>query len=291
MTLRSRRAGAQGARVTVGIAQTVDPQTTEGLLDEFCLALGEATDIDVVASGVSGYPQLAAELAAGAVDIVWLPPIPALRATAAGRAVPIALPVRGGDSSYHAALFARSGSALAGPGDLVALRAAWVHPQSAAGYLIIRAYLEGQGVDLGRAFTSDLFVGSHDAVTLAVLAGQADVGASFAYFDDAGGVKRAGWGDAAVRIVARAGPIPNDIVAARQGLAPDLVGAVQSALVDARHERLRDAVRLLLAAEGFALPTPEQLAPLRALLARLQPSVDRPHSMFPPPARPAGTGG
>lgn len=270
------------SKVSVGIALTTDPQMARGLLEQFCLALGDATGLEVVPRGVSSYRRLLDQCAAGDLDLIWLPPIPALRATAAGHVLPIALPIRGGDSSYHAALFVRRQSRVAGLQDLEGLRAAWVEPQSASGHLIMIAHLEQQGVDLARAFCEHMFLGTHDAVAAAVVSGRADVGASFAYFHDDGRLKRAGWADADVRVVETAGPIPNDIIAARKGSSDLLMRLVQSALVDAQNVALRTAARLLLTAEGFVVPQPEHFEPLRNLLVRL-PEV-HPHSMFPPPA-------
>ncbi len=270
--------------VSVGIALTTDPNMTRGLLEQFCLALSDATGIEVIPHGVSSYRSLLDQLATAEVDIVWLPPIPALRATANNCVSPIALPIRSGDTFYYAALFARSDSPIREPGDLQGLKAAWVDPQSAAGYLIVRAYLELQAVDLKTAFAKNLFFGSHDAVTEAVVKGAADVGATYVYYDEEQRPKRAGWGEADVHVVAKAGPIPNDFIAARKGLSGRLVRLVQDALVDVNNAPLREAARLLLTADGFAVPTPEHIEPLQALLTGLQEASDHPHSMFPPPA-------
>jgi phosphonate transport system substrate-binding protein len=270
------------SKLGVGIALTTDPQMTRGLLEQLCIALSGATGLEVEPRGVSSYPQLLEQLAAKEVDIVWLPPIPALRATAQGRVVPIALPVRAGESSYRATLFTRAYGDLRDIDDLVGARAAWVDPQSAAGHLIICAYLKAEGLDLGRAFGENLFVGSHDAVAAAVREGRADVGATYAYFDEAGGIKRAGWGSDEVHVIAQVGPIPNDIVAARHGLSSVVLERVQRALVEGKSPELREAARVLLAAEGFAHPTEEHLGPLRLLLAGLQEASDQAHSMYPP---------
>src|SRR6185436_3814664 len=110
------------------------------------------------------------------VDIAWLPPVIAQRAAARGRTIPIALPIRGGTSSFHSALFTRAGSRLRSSQDLERVRAAWVDRQSAAGYLVIRAQIRAQGVNLERAFASEVFLGSHEAVVKAVSAGDVDVG-------------------------------------------------------------------------------------------------------------------
>jgi phosphonate transport system substrate-binding protein len=277
-------------KIGVGIALTTDPQMTRGLLEQFCLALADATGISVTPCGVSNYSALLDQLADNETDIVWLPPITALRATASGAVTPIALPIRDGESSYRAALFTRKDSRWRTIGDLDGVRAAWVDPQSAAGYLIVRAHLQQQDVDLNKAFREDFFLSTHDAVADAVRDGKADVGATFAYLDDNDGLKRAGWGTSdEMHIIAHAGPIPNDIIAARSGLNSLLVRLVQSALVDVQNAALRNAARLLLTADGFVVPTEQHLDPLSDLLAGLEKASNQPHSMYPPPPPPGPT--
>ncbi len=275
-------------RIGVGIALTTDPHMTRGLLQSLCLALTDATGVEVVPRGVSSYNRLLEQLEDGEIDIVWLPPLLALRATAQRHVVPIALPIRNGESSYFTALFSRSDGRIRHLDDLESLRAAWVDPQSAAGHLIIRAHLADRGVDLERAFTENLFMGSHAGVTRAVEDGKADVGATFVYLDPVTEgreprARRAGWGSKEMRMIACAGPIPNDIIAARRGLSSILVRLVQSALVDVHNAKLREAARVLLTAEGFAVPTREHLEPLHHLLTGLAEAQSTPHSMFPPP--------
>jgi ABC-type phosphate/phosphonate transport system substrate-binding protein len=283
-------------RISVGIALTTDPAFTRTLLEHLCLALADATGIEVVPHGVWHYRHLVDGLDRGELDLVWLPPLLALRAAASGHVQPIALPVRAGESSYWTALFARKDAPFASARDLERARVAWVDPHSAAGYLIIRAQLQYEGVDLARAFGEERFVGSYDAVTREVMARRADVGATFAYLDADGLPRRGGWADAEIKLVARAGPIPNDIVAARRGLPSLLVRMVQSALVDVQNAELRQAARQLLGADGFEVARPQHLDPLRKLLSSLPAESEGAFSMHPPsrrggesaPPRPSG---
>jgi phosphonate transport system substrate-binding protein len=273
----------------VGIALTTDPSTTRGLLDEFCFALGEATGLPIVPAGAWHYQHLLQELTEGRMHLVWLPPILALRATVEGRLVPVALPVRGGVSTYRAALFSRAGSPFVTIDDLRGARAAWVHGQSATGYLIIRAQLEAQGVNLKSAFSSDMFLGSHDAVAQAVEDGDADVGATYIYpAVESGGVRksRAGWGHRAMQLIARSGPIPSDVVAADHRVPADVVERVRAALVGAEHPALCKAAKALLAADAFVAPSAEVLGPLQDLLGGLKGATGV-HSLFPPPLAPS----
>lgn len=239
-------------------------------LDEFCAALAAATGLAVTGVGVWYYHRLLEAMDIGHVDVAWLPPILAAQAVSRGYAAPLALPLRGGVTSYSTALFAREGSPIRSIDELVGLRAAWVDRQSASGYLLIRAHLRSLGVDTERAFVADRFTGSHEEVAHAVLDGTADVGASFLHLDpgDEHPV-RAAWGSAPVRILAHAGPIPADVIAVNRRLDPPVASQVQRALVQGSRQRLRDAARSLLGADGFSVPRVGHLDAVAALLPRL----------------------
>lgn len=277
---RSADSSREPSRLSVGIAST-DPGPRRALLEGFCAALSAATQLKVTGVGVSHYNRLLEAIEQGEVDIAWLPPILAIQATARGQVSPIALPVRRGLSCYSTALFTREGSSVHSPRDLVGATAAWVDEKSAAGYLIIRAHLRSIGIDLERAFGSDQFLGSHEAVTRAVIQGDADVGATYAYLDPksmslGGSVTplQAGWDRAKVRVIAYAGPIPSDVIAVSARVPAAVKEQVQRALVYSQHAGFRQAAGALFGAEGFIASLPEHLRPLTTLLRELEsPSV------------------
>jgi phosphonate transport system substrate-binding protein len=280
--------------IAVGIALTTDPDKTRGLLDQFCRSLASATGMQVTAHGLWHYHHLLEALAGGELDLVWLPPILALRATGTGRVIPIALPVRHGVSTYSTALFARPDSRVRTLEDLKGVRAAWVDRQSASGYLVVRALLRSRGVDLDAAFSDEKFLGTHDGVAQAVLSGEVDVGATFVYLDpdaSAGGSfpTRAGWGDARVHMVCFAGSIPSDVIGANKRLAERTRWMIQRALVDGAHKDLRRAARDLLGAESFVAPSNEHLESLVTILQNLEEARPAAHAMFPPPRRTRST--
>lgn len=255
--------------VKVGVALT--SELSRGQLDEFCVALAAVTGLDVQPVGVWYYHRLLEAMDVGHVDVAWLPPILAATAMIRGVALPFALPVRGGVTSYSTALFTRHDAVFHTVDELVSVRAAWVDRQSAAGYLLIRAHLRELGVDLERAIAADRFTGSHEEVAQAVLDGSADVGASYLYLDpDNDRPLRAAWGDAQVRVLAHAGPIPADVIARSRRLDDKAQRRIESALVSGQSPRLRDSARVLFGAEGFALPRPGHLDTVAALLPRLE---------------------
>jgi phosphate/phosphite/phosphonate ABC transporter binding protein len=267
-------------RVRVGV--TLMSSCTRLHLDAFCSALADASGLDVTGVGVWYNSRLLEALDVGDVDIAWLPPILAAQAAYDGRAVPIAIPVRGGVSFYSTALFAPEASPLRSAEDLRGARAAWVDRQSASGYLLIRAELRAAGVDLDRAFAENRFMGSHEAVVRAVIDGAADVGATFVYLDaKRGAPKRAGWGRAKVRVIAHAGPIPADVVAANTRFPSQHSRLVQQLLLSGSHAGLCAATRTLLGTEIFTPPVSSHLEKLTALLPTLDDHAQPRPSLWP----------
>lgn len=256
----------------VGVALTNG--STRDHVDAFCRALAAATGLDVTGIALWHYHRLIESMEMGDVDLAWLPPILAAQAACDGRAIPLAVPVRGGVSSYSTALFVAERSPVRTPDQLAGARAAWVDRQSVSGYLLIRAHLRSLGIDPERAFAGDRFLGSHEAVVRAVIDGSADVGATFIHLDERPGrrgprILRAGWGEAQVRVIAHAGPIPSDVVAASARLGVGEARVVQEALLGGRFAELRAASVALLGAEIFVAPVAAHLRGLGLLLPRL----------------------
>jgi phosphonate transport system substrate-binding protein len=249
-------------------------------------ALSQACETPTVPADFDDYPSLTEAMYAGKVDVAWLPPLVAMRAAGGGRALPIALPVRRGISSFHSALYSLAGSSILRPPDLSGARVAWVDRQSASGYLVVRAALRAQGVDLAHAFREEKFLGSHDAVAQAVSTGEVDVGATYLHHDARGsGVWRAGWGALEVNVVARVGPIPNDVIAAGVHVDVARIKAVRQALLDGTHTALVTAASQLMQADEFTTVESEHLKPLEDLLDFLEDRARPWRRSTPPPSR------
>ncbi len=259
--------------LTVGVVLTSDPEGSRASLTAFCEALSDVTGFEVRGVGGWNYNTLHEALETGEVDLGWLPPLVAMRATSRARVIPIVLPVRNGASSYMTALYARNEAPLRKVEDLESLRAAWVDRQSAAGYIVLRAHLRALGVNLDRAFRENLFFGSHGEVARAVSQGDADVGATFVHVQADPShprgerVVRAGFGDADMHVITRAGPIPADVMAASVRVPVATMRKVQRALVGGVESELHRAARVLFGAEGFVVALSEHLDPLAKLLA------------------------
>ena len=140
--------------------------------------------------------------------------------------------MRRGETSYSAVVVVRRG----GPKrleDLSRLRVAWVAQESAAGYVVPRAHLASVGLDPRTFFAAEAFYGTHYAVVDAVVAGRADVGATFCTLTARGErIVTGGWTDATgrsvrpVEVVTTLGPIPNDALVASPRLSGELTASI-----------------------------------------------------------------
>jgi phosphonate transport system substrate-binding protein len=129
--------------------------------------------MDVRVRVASDYGDLQRDALAGYPELVWAPAAVIAQLEDA-RAILRA--VRGGTGRYHSALIVRAGKNVT-VDKLRGMRAAWVDPLSAGGYLLPLAYLRGQGIEPNLVFNQQDFLGSHRAVVDAVIEGTHDVAA------------------------------------------------------------------------------------------------------------------
>lgn len=259
------------------------PVQSPGAVDGFCRSLEGCIGIPVTGRIYADYASLLAAINDVEVDLAWLPPVLALRTASAGRTLPLALPVRGGVAHYSSALFAPAGSRYAFIQDLGNSRVAWVDRHSTAGYVVIRAWLRSQSINPDTTFFAESFHGSHQAVVHAVMTGAADVGATFAHVDwTTMNVISAGWGNAPVQVVALAGPIPIDVIAASVSLPVSAIRIIRHALIAAPTNDLLRATFALMDATGFVAAESSHVAPLMGLLKHLGDEGRRAFSVYPP---------
>ena len=130
--------------------------------------------VEVAAS----YGALGDDLLANRLSLAWAPPIVCARVEMAGGRVALRA-VRGGVTAYRAGIVCRVGLepdlALA-----PSLVAAWVHEDSAAGYLLARSWLKQRKIDAVHGFKRALFLGSYVAALQAVADGRADIASVYA---------------------------------------------------------------------------------------------------------------
>lgn len=255
-----------------GIVRSFDSATARARLNEACEQLSRVLGVVIFPHQALSYRDLSDGLDRGTLGFAWLPPMLAIELEDKRLIEPVALPVRRGTTSYHAAIIARRGVAKT-LDDLRGKRVAWVDKSSAAGYVVPRMHLVGAGFDVRDLFAAEMFLTSHDAVIEAVLSGRADVGATFCTMDPRSQrVLQAGWtapdgtGPKPVDVVATAGPIPNDAVFAHVSVDVDLRSKLLSILMSPDN-KLREALDAMVRAEAFRPATSAHYEPLRRMIA------------------------
>lgn len=227
--------------------------------------VAEHADVPVVARRFASYEELTRAVRARVVDLAWLPPIAFIAVERDGLVVPLASPARGaaGEASlgFTSVIVVRRRSLALGLRDLVGCRAAWVDPFSASGYVLPRLELDGAGVALA-SFASETFYGAHVEVVRAVATGQADFGGTYATYGPRGEIVRSAWRErpdlaAGVRVLARVGSLPSEVIAARS----DMPAALQTVLTRALVATSRDSRNRALLHEALGA---DELKPWKA---------------------------
>ncbi len=221
----SRSTGA-GARIRFGVVG--DPDAAIGASTEDRLDRALMTRTAVVR--VPSYADLVDALAEKRVDLAWLAPMASARAREAG-AIGLFQVERGGLRDPRALLVGRS-PRVRSFGDLRDARAAWVDPWSTSGYALQRRALLDHGVDPA-AFSAEAFLGTHEAVGVALASGRADVGGIVGVLDRARNEVTGPWPDGApIVVLAMSDRIPSEVIAVGPALASE-VEPLRAALLSA----------------------------------------------------------
>jgi len=146
---------------------------------------------------------------------------------------PLARPVNlDGTSTYHGYLFVRKDSGIRRVADMKGKRFAFVERATTAGYLFPLAYFRENGVPDPHVYLGEgFFAGSHDAAILAVLNKEADIGAAKNTIYDQLSAENPRVEKELV-ILATSGKVPQNCLAVRKNLDPELKHALKQALLD-----------------------------------------------------------
>ncbi len=241
---------------------------------EVVAAVAERARVRIVPRVALSYGELARLLRERLADVAWLPPIPFVELRDEGVLAPLVTHIRGSSASYESVLLVRKDSTATSPEDLRGSTAGWVDPWSAAGYVLPRVELFDRGLDPRALFTEEKFFGSHDAAVRALMNEKADTAATFAQLGSGGEVLRSGFAHVpgaseAVRVLARFGPIPCDVIATHASIPAEVQASLTEALVHvARDERWAASLARVFGVDEFRPGPPGSYDALGALLAR-----------------------
>jgi phosphonate transport system substrate-binding protein len=199
-------------------------------------------------------------LGARELDLAWLGTSTYVAEREEVPMTPLVRPVWSGRKGYSGVLFALEGSGIRDLEQLRGKRLAFVDEQSASGYVYPAALLRGHGFDLSKDFAVTDFLGSHDAVLMAVLLGEYDAGAVFerAYMTVADRARRTRF-----RVLAQTEPIPGEPIVAGPHLEPEIVEEIRQAFLGLKTDSLQEGgLRDLF---GFEPATDEQYNGVRLL--------------------------
>jgi phosphonate transport system substrate-binding protein len=157
----------------------------------------------------------------------------------------IARPVNlDGTSTYQGYLFARKDSGIRTSADMKGKRFAFVDRATTAGYLFPLAYFKENGIADPRLYLGEIFfAGSHDAAIQAVLNKEADIGAAKNTIFDQTAAENPRI-EKEMIILATSDVVPQNCLAVRKDLDPELKGALKKALFDMEsNEEGREALQ------------------------------------------------
>jgi phosphonate transport system substrate-binding protein len=188
---------------------------------------------------------------------------------------PLARPVNlDGTSTYHGYLFVRRDSGIRQAADMKGKRFAFVERATLAGYLFPLAYFKANGILNPHAYLGEsFFAGSHDAAILAVLNKEADIGAAKNTIYDQMAMENSRVEKELV-ILAASDVVPQNCLAVRRDLDPELKNALRQALIDM--DKSDDGVEALqkFGARGFIETTDDDYKYLYKLSAQVGINLD-----------------
>lgn len=249
--------------------------SAERLLASLCEELSRAVSREVRAKVLPSYAALLEEAGRGGADLAWAPPLVAIDLERADLASLALCCSRSGLTGYHAALFTRHGSPIDKLADLRGAHVAWVDHHSSAGYRVPRMRLASAGLDPSTLFGKESFLGTHERVSIAVLAGEVDVGATYLSLDPvtreplSAGWLEAGAGLNGAYVITTAGPIPADAIVLSNRLSATEKIALTAAVFDLPRTA-PGPVSGLFRADGFEPPLAAHFDELRAMSAAFE---------------------
>lgn len=121
------------------------------------------------------YSSMIEAMRHGKIDLGYFGPLSYVLAKQRCDIVPFAAQVEKGSPTYHSVIIANAGSGVTNLAEVRGKTVAWGDQASTSSHLIPKSILAGEGLQPGKGYTEQ-FLGSHDAVALAVQNGKAQVG-------------------------------------------------------------------------------------------------------------------
>ncbi len=279
-------------RIVLGLVPTDRLRARDARTRLFVHALQDRLGVLVLERNVDTYDELEQAMAAGRIDLAWLPPLVFARLEQHAVATALATVVRPGDAVWSVLVTSpASGITRLVSSQLRGRRIAWVDRLSASGHIVARLGLAALGVDPQTTFAAQVFAGSHVEALHAALERRVDVAATFARCATTGGIVHGPWVEAGVAsqdvlVLGLLGEVPPDLIAASNRLSPEMRRAVGAALMSvASDESLAPSLEAIFGGTKFQPGAPASYAALCQLLDHSMGALDAMASTSPPERR------
>ncbi|HSR05169.1 MAG TPA: phosphate/phosphite/phosphonate ABC transporter substrate-binding protein, partial [Proteiniclasticum sp.] len=179
---------------------------------------------------VKNYEALSEGVGEGMIDIGWFSPFAYVNAHDRHDVIPVVTPKVSGKASYNGYIIARKDGAVKTMADLKGKTFGYVDENSASGYLYARDSIKQHHMNPDRIFSEVTFLGNHDNVIEAVIAGEIDAGATYNEAMDTAKLK--GLDISKIQIISKTEDIPKDVLAARKDLDVLIIQKLKDAFVE-----------------------------------------------------------
>ena len=250
--------------IKMGIVPFLETQQMVTNMKPFLEMLEKETGYKYTFEAPTSYAVLIESMGANRVDVGWYGPLAYVLAKQKYGAEVIAVSINSqGATRYRSEILVAANSPIQSVADLKGKRFAWVDPGSASGYLYPRALFADTGNDPDKFFGEQIFAGGHDKAVIAVYNGQVDGAATY---EGARLTLEKTLPDVATktRVIAQSGWIPNDNVAVRKGLPPEVVTKLRDGLLKiAGTEEGKAALKKAIGTNGLEPTTDSAYDPVR----------------------------
>ncbi len=230
-------------------------KNNQGLKDYLEEQLGKKVELIVT----TDYSSMIEAMRHGRLDLAYFGPLSYVLARQKSKIEPfVALKVKG-STTYQSVVIANISSGVKVIGDIKGKNMAYGDKVSTSSHLIPKSVLAEQGLDAGRDY-KEHFVGSHDAVALAVQNGHAQAGGlSRPIFESM--VERKMVSLDKVKVLEYSKPFPQYPWTMRSNLKPELKEKIRSAFLNLKDPAVLKAFK----ADGFEAITDKQYDVVRNL--------------------------
>lgn len=205
------------------------------------------------------YSSMIEAMRHGRLDLAYFGPLSYVLARQKSEIEPFVALKTKGSTTYQSVVIANSAAGVSRIEDIKGKNMAYGDKASTSSHLIPKSVLAEKGLDVGRDY-KEHFVGSHDAVAIAVQNGHAQAGGlSRPIFESL--VERKVIDSAKVKVLGYSKPFPQYPWTLRSNLKPELKAKIRAAFLDLKEPAVLKAFK----AEGFDAVTDQQYDVVRNL--------------------------